>query len=206
MDTDSFVIHIETKDFYKYIANDVNKWFDTSKYNKNDYRPLPIGINKKVIDKFKDELKGKIMREFITLSPKVYAFTIDGYYNEDYAREAIINIKLKEQRRVIKKTITIDDYKKALLNNKKIRRTQQRFTSDHHTINTVNNNKIALNNYDDNRLQTFDGITTYQYGTHAFKVCKLEMLIALKNKFNANNLCDTEMRAKLKNRPIAMYY
>ena len=83
MDTDSFVIHIETEDFYKYIANDVNKWFDTSKYNKNDYRPLPIGINKKVIDKFKDELNGKVMREFITLSPKVYAFTIDGYYNED---------------------------------------------------------------------------------------------------------------------------
>ena len=83
MDTDSFAIHIETEDFYKYIANDVNKWFDTSKYNKNDYRPLPIGINKKVIDKFKDELNGKVMREFITLSPKVYAFTIDGYYNED---------------------------------------------------------------------------------------------------------------------------
>ena len=102
-------------------------------------------------------------------------------------------------------TITIDDYKKALLNNKKIRRTQQRFKNDYHTINTVNNNKIALNNYDDKRLQTFDGITTYQYGTNAFKVCKLEMLIALKNKFNANNLCDTEMRTKLKNRPIAMY-
>ena len=49
-------------------------------------------------------------------------------------------------------TITIDDYKKALLNNKKIWRTQQRFKNDYHTINTVNNNKIALNNYDDKRL------------------------------------------------------
>ena len=29
MDTDSFIIHVETKDFYKDIVQDVNKWFDT---------------------------------------------------------------------------------------------------------------------------------------------------------------------------------
>ena len=56
MDTDSFIIHIETEDFYKDISSDVNKWFDTSNYNKNDKRPLPIGINKKVIGMSKDEL------------------------------------------------------------------------------------------------------------------------------------------------------
>ena len=49
MDTDSFVIHIKTEDFCKYFANDVEKWFDTSNYNENDKRPLPIGKNKKVI-------------------------------------------------------------------------------------------------------------------------------------------------------------
>ena len=46
MDTDSFIIHVQTEDFYKDISNDVNKWFDTSVYDKNDDR-LPIGINKK---------------------------------------------------------------------------------------------------------------------------------------------------------------
>ena len=56
MDTDSFIIHIETEDFYKDISSDVSKWFDTSNYNKNDKRPLPIGINKKVIGMSKDEL------------------------------------------------------------------------------------------------------------------------------------------------------
>ena len=30
MDTDSFVIHIKTEDFYEDIANDVKSWFDTS--------------------------------------------------------------------------------------------------------------------------------------------------------------------------------
>ena len=47
MDTDSFVIHIKTEYFYKDIANDVEKWFDTSNYDENDKRPLPIGKNKK---------------------------------------------------------------------------------------------------------------------------------------------------------------
>ena len=57
MDTDSFSIHIKTEDFYKNIANDVEKWFDTSNYGDDDKRPLLIDKNKKVIGLFKDELK-----------------------------------------------------------------------------------------------------------------------------------------------------
>ena len=38
-------------------------------------------------------------------------------------------------------------------------------------------NKIALNSNDDKRLQTFDGIETYPYGTNAFKVCESEMMV-----------------------------
>ena len=49
IDTDSFIVYTETEDFYKDIASDVNNWFDTLAYDKNDNRPLPIGINKKVI-------------------------------------------------------------------------------------------------------------------------------------------------------------
>ena len=64
MDTDSFVIHIETEDFHKDIDDDVEKWFDTSNCSKDDDRRLRIGSNKKVIGVFKDELGGKIMKEF----------------------------------------------------------------------------------------------------------------------------------------------
>ena len=70
MDSDSFVIHIKTKDFYKDIADEVKKWFDTSDYSEDDNRPLPRGIHKKVIVPFKDELVGKIMTEFVALRPK----------------------------------------------------------------------------------------------------------------------------------------
>ena len=47
MDTDSFVYGIETEDFYRGIAKDVEKRFDTSEYLKDDNRSLPIGKNKK---------------------------------------------------------------------------------------------------------------------------------------------------------------
>ena len=55
-DTDSFLIHIITEDFFEDIVYDVTKWFDTSNYDENDKRPLPIGTNKKVYGFFKDEL------------------------------------------------------------------------------------------------------------------------------------------------------
>ena len=61
MDTNSFVINIKTKDFYKDISQDVNKRFDTSNYTFD--RPLPTGINKKVIGLMKDELVGDIITE-----------------------------------------------------------------------------------------------------------------------------------------------
>ena len=35
MDTDSFVLEIETDDFYEDIKNDLEEWFDTSDYDKN---------------------------------------------------------------------------------------------------------------------------------------------------------------------------
>ena len=62
MDTDSFIIQIKTENFYKDIADDVEKGINTSKYKID--RPFPIGMNEKVIGLMKDELGGKIMTEF----------------------------------------------------------------------------------------------------------------------------------------------
>ena len=60
-DTDSFIIHIITEDFFVHISDDVERWFHTSNYDdENDKKPLPIGKNKKVIGLFKDELGGKL--------------------------------------------------------------------------------------------------------------------------------------------------
>ena len=72
--TDSFAYEIEAKDFYRDIAKDVKKRFDTSGYSKDDNRPLPIGENKKVIGLIKDELGGKIVTEVVALRAKMYAY------------------------------------------------------------------------------------------------------------------------------------
>ena len=66
MDTDNLIPFIKTY-FYKDIADDVEERFDTSDYKVD--RPLPTGKNKKVIGLMKDELKGRIMTEFVALSP-----------------------------------------------------------------------------------------------------------------------------------------
>ena len=68
MDTDSFIMSIKIEDFYKDIANDVEKRFDTLNYEVD--RPLPTGKNKKIIGLMKDELGGKIITEFVALRPK----------------------------------------------------------------------------------------------------------------------------------------
>ena len=61
-------------------------------------------------------------------------------------------------------------------NKKTIMRSQLRFKSDHHNVYTEEVNKIVLNSSDNKRLQTFDRISTYLYGTNAFKLCESEML------------------------------
>ena len=77
MDTDSFVIHIITGGFYKDIATDVEKWFDTSNYSKDENRPLPIGWNEKNIGLFQGELGGRIMKVLVELRAKTWAYLSD---------------------------------------------------------------------------------------------------------------------------------
>ena len=119
MDIDSFVIHIKTKDFYKDIANYVEKWFDTSNYDENGKRPLPIGKKKKVISLFKHELGGKVMKEFVALRVKTYSFLIND------------NSQLKKAKGtktgVIKRRLMFEKYTDCLFKDKPILRSQQRF-------------------------------------------------------------------------------
>ena len=154
MDTDSFIINIKTNDFYKDISDDVDSRFDTSNYEVK--RPLLIGKNKKVIGLMKDELGGEIITEFIALITKTCSYLT----NNDK-----IDKKSKGTKKcVIKKMIKFDDYKKCLLNDKVILKSQERFISTKHDVYTENVNKIALSNDDDKRITSSDKITSYPYG------------------------------------------
>ena len=64
----------------------------------------------------------------------------------------------------------------CLFNNEIILKSQQRFKSEAHYVYTEEINKTVLSSNDDKKLQTFDRITTYPYGTNTFKTCESEML------------------------------
>ena len=94
-DTDSFIMHIKTDDFYKDISADVDKWFDTSNFNKNDNKPLEIGKHKKVLGKFKDEIGGKMMTKFCAPRAKTYSLLVEEYTDNDYEKNKLVNKKPK---------------------------------------------------------------------------------------------------------------
>ena len=107
MDTDSLIMNIKTKDFYKDIAQDVEERFNTSNYAVD--RPLPKGKNKKVIGLMKDELGGGIITEFVALRPKTYSYMTDEFIEMKKAKGT--------KKCVIKKMLKFEDYKKCLFDN-----------------------------------------------------------------------------------------
>ena len=154
MDMDSLVYHIKTEDFYADIADDVQTRFDTSGYIPD--RPLPIGLNKKVIGLMKDELGGKIMTEFVALRPKLYSYKkLDG--SEDKKCKGI-------KKCIVKKTLTFGDYKTCLFNDSTKYRSQLMFRSSKHEVHTIEVNKVALNRDDNKRISRKDGISTFASG------------------------------------------
>ena len=124
MDTDSFVVNIKTKDFYKDMSQDVNKRFDTSNYTFD--RPLPTGINKKVIGLMKDELGGDIITEFVALRPKAYSYVTNNFIEMKKAKGT--------KKCVVNKMLRFEDYKKCLFSNGKVLKSQQRFKSENHEV------------------------------------------------------------------------
>ena len=156
MDMDSLVYDIKTEDFYEDIANDVEARFDTSGYSKTDFRPLPIGLNKKVIGLMKDELGGKIMTEFVALRPKLYSYKVlDG--SEDKKCKGI-------KKCIVKKTLTFEDYKTCLFSNSTEYRSQLMFRLSKHEVHTIEVNKATLSQDDDKRISRKDGISTFARG------------------------------------------
>ena len=104
----------------------------------------------------KDELGGRIIREFVALRPKTYSYLTDDCKEDKKAKGT--------KKCVIKRMIKFDDYKKCLLNDEGVLKSQQRFKSKRHDVYTENNNKIALSSKDDKRLIASDKITSYPYG------------------------------------------
>ena len=154
MDTDSFIFNVKTEDFYKDISENVIERFDTSNYIHD--RPLPIGVNKKLLELMKDELGGGIITEFVALRPKAYSYNTEDNVELEKAKGT--------KKCIINKMLNFNDYKNCLFDNRKVLRSQQRFKSENHSVYTENINKIALSCNDDKRFVATDGIESYSYG------------------------------------------
>ena len=108
------------------------------------------------------------MIEFVGYRAKTYAYLMNDNTEQKKAKGT--------KKCVIKQRLMFKNHIDCLLNNKIMLQSQQRFKSDYHNVYTEQINKTVLNSHDDKRLQTFDKITTYPYGTNAFKVCESEMV------------------------------
>ena len=111
-------------------------------------------LNNKVIGLMKDELGGEIMKEFVTLRPKVYSYKVGN--SESKKCRGI-------KKCVVKKTISFDDCKNCLFSGYRSYRSQLLFRSPKHEVKTLEVNKLALSRDDDKRI-SLDGIASFARG------------------------------------------
>lgn len=148
-DTDSLIIEVFTDDIFEDMKDNIN-YYDTSdiKFNKdqikinNTLKDFPK-VNKKVLNKFKDEMNGKIIEEFIGLSSKMYSIKIYNKINE-----------INKAKGVKKNVIKHENYKKCLFNKKILIIEQNNIISEKHKLYTINQKKIGLSYFDDKRIFT----------------------------------------------------
>ncbi len=155
-DTDSLCYEIRTDDVYEDIKNDVDKWYDTSNYDKDHPSGLYSGKNKKIIGYYKDECGGKFIAEFVGLRAKSYSIEMADGKTEKKCK----GIK----KYVIKNHITHEDYKECLFSGESQLRTMNTIRSCQHDVGSERTNKMALSADDDKRIILEDGIRTLAYG------------------------------------------
>ncbi|KAL4153200.1 hypothetical protein QTP88_001033 [Uroleucon formosanum] len=126
--------------------------FDTSDYPKDNIYGLPL-VNKKVLVKFKDELNGKIMTEFIGLRSKLYSHRILDTEKEIKKAKGV-------KKNVVENKICFNDFENCLLTKESKYIKQNLFRTKKHDIFTVEQNKKALSVYDDKRFILDNGLAT----------------------------------------------
>ena len=150
-DTDSFVLEITTKDLDEELAK-LSTDFDFSNYPTT--HELHDVHNKKVPGKFKDELAGDVMEEFVGLRAKCYAYSTIKKNDDN---------KAKGIAKSVSKTLHLDTYRSTLASHKKHIVTINSIEKKDYQLHTVKSQKIALSAFDDKRYICDDGVTTKAY-------------------------------------------
>ena len=108
-DTHSIIYWINCEDFYKDISEDINKWFDTSGYSESKGE-IKLGVNKKVIGKFIDEMGDQVMSHFCANRFKSYSYKLNG--------EEVHNVLKGIVKVVRNKMINFEDYRRCVFDQK----------------------------------------------------------------------------------------
>lgn len=166
-DTDSFVYDITCDDVYKDLIRNNYEQFDTSDFAQ----PNPFGIqphNKKVFGVMKDENSGQIMREFVGLRSKMYAFRLqedERMKKAEGDKKTEITKKAKGVKKsVLENDIQFGDFMECLLLNGTLTGKQSTFKSYLHQMYTINTKRTMLDANDDKRFVTENGIHTLALG------------------------------------------
>ena len=157
-DTDSLTYAIETEDIFSDMLEDEDL-FDFSDYPQN-HQCFSLQ-NKKVIGKFKDEMAGCFIREFIGLKAKMYSVKSTN------GKESI---KAKGvSKAAVKKKLSHDHYRNVINNQQTIMVTMNAIQSKKHELMTLCTNKKTLSIADDKRYILEDGISTLAYGHYSIR-------------------------------------
>ena len=151
-DTDSLCYIIETDDIYCDMDN-YNHLFDTSNYTKNHF--LYSLKNKRVLGKFKDEVKGKIIEEFVGLRPKMYSLNVMGGESKKTSK----GVKKK-----VVAGIPHQSYRDCLLNRSIMYSKMNQIRSYNHILYSTEQKKISLSPFDDKRYVLKNGMDTLAHG------------------------------------------
>ena len=133
-------------------------------------------MNKKVIGLWKDEYKGRVVSEYAGTCSKSYALTLSDYLGMCEKEFCDGGCGLKTcignggkkckgaKKAVVKKGITLEDYKECVFNLQSKNITQLCFRTHDHEMFTEKINKVALSPKDDKRVILSDGIRTVPVG------------------------------------------
>ena len=157
-DTGSLTYEIEVEDVYKDFWNDKDM-FDNSDYPENS--PYHCNANKKVIGKFKDEVCGVPITEFVGLKSDMYSYI----KNDEKGGKTAKGIK----KNVIKNNIKHEDYRNTLINNKQLHHKMKTIRSQRHQLGSYEINKVSLSCFDDKCYIHDNGTSSYAYGHYKIK-------------------------------------
>ena len=136
-DNNSLMYKVKTENVYEDFSSD-KEIYDFSNYSTKSKQY--DDSNKLVIGKMNDETSGVTIEEFVGLKPKKFSLSL--YDNSEHK-------KAKDLIRNVVATISHNEYKDVLLNNKFLRHSMNRIQSKEHRIETYEIDKISLFCFDD---------------------------------------------------------